>query len=95
MLLWNTPLLPEVAKAENRDRIRAWLTEKKRLDLQMEITRLLELRRTRYGPDRRMVMDYKLEYEAKGPRLSVASLDMDRLENRDRKAGQIKTQKEK
>jgi len=32
-----------------------------------------------------MVMDFKLEYEAKGPRLSVASLDMDRPENRDRK----------
>ena len=28
---------------------------------------------------------YKLEYESKGPRLFVASLDMDRPENRGRK----------
>lgn len=81
VLLWNTPLLPEVAQTENMNRIRQWLAEKGRLDLQTEIARLLELRQTRYGTDRRMVMDYKLEYETEGPRLSVASLDMDRPEN--------------
>jgi hypothetical protein len=84
VLLWNTPLLPVAAQTENLDRIHAWLAEKGRLDLQTEIARLLELRQTRYGSDRRMVMDFKLEYEAKGPRLSVASLDLDRPENRDR-----------
>ena len=82
VLLWNTPLLPEIAQAEQMDRIRAWLAEMKRLDLQTEIMRLLELRRTRYGSDHRMVMDFKLEYETKGPRLTVTSLDMDRPENR-------------
>lgn len=86
VLLWNTPLLPEAARAENMDRIRAWLVEKQRLDLQTEITRLLELRQIRYGADRRFVMDYKLKYEAEGPRLSVASLDMDRSENRGEKS---------
>jgi hypothetical protein len=55
---------------------------KGQLALQPEIARLLELRQTRYGKDRRMVVDYKLIYETKGPRLSVASLDMDRPENR-------------
>jgi len=64
------------------DRIRAWLADMKRLDLQTEIIRLLELRRSRYGSDHRMVMDFKLEYETKGPRLTVTSLDMDRPENR-------------
>lgn len=84
VLLWNTPLLPEAAQAENLDRIRAFLAAKQRLDLQTEIARLLELRQSRYGADRRFVVDYKLEYEAKGPRLSVASLDMDRPENQGR-----------
>ena len=68
------------------DHIRQWLAKKGRLALQTEIARLLELRQTRYGKDRRMVMDYKLEYETKGPRLTVASLDMDRPENRTPKA---------
>jgi hypothetical protein len=85
VLLWNTPLLPAPAQSENMDRIHAWLAERGRLDLQTEIARRLELRQARYGSDRRMVMDFKLEYEAKGPRLSVASVDLDRLENRDRK----------
>jgi len=82
VLLWNTPLLPEDVQAEGMDRIREWLAGKGQLALQTEIARLLELRQTRYGTDRRMVMDYKLEYESKGPRLTVASLDMDRPENR-------------
>ena len=86
VLLWNTPLLPEIVQTENMNRIRGWLAEKGRLDLQIEIARLLELRQSRYGADRRMVMDYKVEYEAKGPGLSVASLDMDRPENRTPKA---------
>jgi hypothetical protein len=86
VLLWNTPFLPEAVRTENMDRIRAWLAERGRLDLQSEIARLLELRQTRYGSDRRMVVDYKLQYKAKGPRLSVASLDMDRPENRNCKA---------
>ena len=81
MLLWNTPLLPEDAQAENMDHIRAWLAEKGRLDLQTEIERLLELRRTRYGSDRRLIMDYKLTFEAQGPHLTVASLDLDRPES--------------
>jgi hypothetical protein len=85
VLLWNTPLLPESVQTENMDRILAWLAEKGRLDLQTEIAGLLELRRTRYGSDHRMIMDYKLQYEKKGPRLSVASLDMDRPENRNYK----------
>ena len=82
VLLWNTPLLPEDLQAEGMDRIREWLAGKGQLALQTEIARLAELRQTRYGTDRRMVMDYKLEYEAQGPRLTVASLDMDRTENR-------------
>jgi hypothetical protein len=86
VLLWNTPFLPEAVRTEHMDRIRAWLAERGRLDLQSEIARLLELRQTRYGSDRRMVVDYKLQYKAKGPRLSVASLDMDRPENRNCKA---------
>ena len=84
VLLWNTPLLPEVAQAENMDRIRVWLAEKQRLDLQFEIARLLELRKTKYGADRRIVMDYTLKFEAKGPYLSVVSLDLDRPENKPR-----------
>jgi hypothetical protein len=55
--LWNTPLLSEALQAENMDCIRAWLAEKKRLDLQTEIARLLEVRQMRYGSDRRMVVD--------------------------------------
>ena len=82
VLLWNTPLLPEAVRAEGMDRIRTWLAEQSRLNLQTEIARLLDLRQARYGADRRMVVDYKLEYESKGPRLSVASLDMDQPENR-------------
>jgi len=82
VLLWNLPLVPEDAQVEGMDHIRQWLAKKGRLDLQTEIARLLELRQARYGTDRRMVMDYKLEYEAQGPRLTVASLDMDRTENR-------------
>jgi hypothetical protein len=78
VLLWNMPLMPEELRTEAMDRLRELLATKRRLDLQPEIARLLDLRQTRYGTDRRMVMDYKLEYEAKGPRLSVASLDMDR-----------------
>jgi hypothetical protein len=85
VLLWNTPLLPAAAQAENMNRLCAWLAKTKRLDLQTEIARLLEFREMHYGSDRRMVMDYKLEYEAKGPRLTVASADLDRPENRDRK----------
>ena len=82
VLLWNTPLLPEDVQAEGMDRIRDWLAGKGQLALQTEIARLAELRQTRYGTDRRMVMDYKLEYATKGPRLTVASLDIDRPENR-------------
>ena len=82
VLLWNIPLLPEAARAENMDRLRQWLAESGRLDLQLELARLLELRNTRYAADRRMVLDYKLEHRAKGPRLSVSSFDLDRVENR-------------
>ncbi len=84
VLLWNIPLMPEDLRAQAMDRLREMLATKGQLDLQPEIERLLDLRQTRYGADRRMVMDYKLEHEAKGPRLSVASLDMDRPENRAR-----------
>lgn len=77
VLLWNTPLLPEFVQGENMNRIRARLAEDGRLDLQSEIPRLLEIRKVRYGSDRRVVADYKLSYEAKGPRLSIASYDMD------------------
>ena len=52
-----------------------------RLDLQTEVHRLLELRKSRYGSDRRMIMDFKLTLKAEGPHLSVASLDMDQPEN--------------
>jgi hypothetical protein len=82
VVLWNTPLLPEADQAEGMNRLRQWLAEHGKLDLQLEVARLLELRQTRYPADRRMVMDYKLDFESKGPRLSVASLDMDRPENR-------------
>ena len=74
--------MPEDAQTEGMDHIRQWLAKRGRLDLQTEIARLLELRQARYGTDRRMVMDYKLEYAAEGPRLTVASLDIDRPENR-------------
>lgn len=82
VLLWNTPLLPSVAQKENMDRIRQMLAQKGRLDLQTEIHRLLAWRQSRYGTDLRFVVDYRLEYEKKGPRLSVASLDPEREVNR-------------
>lgn len=82
VLLWNVPLLPEADQSESLDRIRELLARQGRLELQTEITRLLELRKSRYGTDRRFVVDSRLEYEKKGPRLSVASLDFDREENR-------------
>jgi hypothetical protein len=85
VLLWNTPLLPAVAQKETMDRILQMLAQMGRLDLQPEIERLLALRQSRYGSDRRFVVDYRLEYEAKGPRLSVASLDMERPENKGKK----------
>lgn len=84
VLLWNSPLLPEPAQTENMNQIRQWLAEKGRLDLQVEITRLLELRQTRYPNDRRLIMDYDLAYETKGPRLTVSSLDLNRPENQSR-----------
>ena len=62
--------------------IRTWLAQIGRLDSQFEIMRLLELRRKRYGADRRMVMDYTLKYTATGPQLTVSYLDLDRPENR-------------
>jgi hypothetical protein len=81
-VLWNTSVLPVADQAEGMNRIRQWLAERGGLDLQMEVVRLIELRQTRYPADRRMVTDYKLDFEGKGPRLSVASLDMARPENR-------------
>ena len=63
------------------NQIRLWLAEKGRLDLQTEITRLLELRQARYPTDRRLVVDHKLTYETQGPRLTVSSLDLNRPEN--------------
>ncbi len=83
VLLWNTPLLPEAAQIANLDRICEWLAERGRLDLQSEISGLVELRQRRYEGDHRMVVEYELQYEAKGPRLRVVSLDMDRPKNRD------------
>ena len=81
--LWNAPLLPAQEQTKSIDCIRAWLVERGRLDWQAEIERLLELRQNLHASDRRMVMDFKLEYVAKDPRLSVVSLDKERPENRD------------
>ncbi|GDY20189.1 hypothetical protein LBMAG56_15340 [Verrucomicrobiota bacterium] len=83
-MLWNVPVLPEAEQARSMDVIRSWLAQIGRLDLQLEIGRLLELRRKRYATDRRVIMNYKLEYGAKGPELIVASVDLDRPENQGR-----------
>jgi hypothetical protein len=82
VLLWNMPLMPDDLRAQAMDRLRELLALTGQLELQTEIARLLDLRQTPYGADRRMIIDSKLEHEAKGPRLSVASLDMDRPEER-------------
>jgi hypothetical protein len=50
----------------------------------VEVFRLLDLRRTRYANDRRFVMEYKLHHDKAGPRLVVVSADLDRAENCDR-----------
>lgn len=81
-ILWNAPLQPEAEQAKSMAEIRTWLAQIGRLDSQFEIMRLLELRRKRYGADRRMVMDYTLKYTATGPQLTVSYLDLDRPENR-------------
>ena len=84
IMLWNTPFLPQALQAESVDRINQWLATSGRTDAKSkaEVERLLELRRTLYGTDRRMVMDYKLGHAAAGPELTVSSLDLDRPENR-------------
>jgi hypothetical protein len=85
ILLWNTPLLEAAVQSENLARIRQWLLEQGRMDLQTELARCLEVRQTRYSTDRRMVMDYRLTCEAQGPRLVVTSLDMNRRQQPSRK----------
>lgn len=78
VLLWNHHLLPERAQAEGMSQIQKWLATAGRLDLQTEISRLLELRKTRYGSDRRIVAHYEVELDGKNLRLTVASADPDR-----------------
>jgi len=82
IVLRNMPLESEVGQTEDMDHLREWLAERGELDLQMELARLLDLRRTRYGTDRRFVIDYKLDFRPRGPVLTVSSLDLDRPENR-------------
>ncbi len=82
--LWNLPLLPDVAQKEAMLLLRRSLTHSQVPMVEVEVFRLLDLRRTRYANDRRFVMEYKLHHDKAGPRLVAVSADLDRPENRDR-----------
>lgn len=83
VFIWNHVLLPEDKQGEAWFLLRQRMKTADKPELEAELSRLLELRRTRYGNDRRFVVDYSLEHEAKGPCLTVASLDQDRPEHRE------------
>lgn len=83
IILWNLALLPEDQQKDAMVEIRQRLqTARQRPVIDIELQKLLELRKTRYGSDRRLVADYRFVFEAKGPRLTVSSLDTNRPENR-------------
>lgn len=83
VLLWNVPLAPEDAQAETLGQLGHWLAQTNGLHLQFEIERLLDLRKTRYATDRRLVLEYQLDFTAKGPRLVALSVDLDRPAHRE------------
>jgi hypothetical protein len=78
VILWNLGLLPEGEQRQGMLRLRRELMHGGSPPLQLELERLLEIRQTRYGDDRRLVAHYELTSGAKGPRLTVASLDTKR-----------------
>jgi hypothetical protein len=76
--LWNFALLPEANQKEGMVKLRQTLGTAGQPLLDVELTSLLDLRKARYAADRRFIADFKLRFEKEGPRLTVASWDMDR-----------------
>lgn len=81
VLLWNVALLPEPAQTKTLDQLRQVLARTDRSHWQLEIERLLELRRTRYASDRRLVLGYRFAFTPEGPRLVALSADLDAPED--------------
>ena len=83
VMLWNVPLLPAEQQKDAMVEIRRSLGTMSKPLLDAEVFRLLDLRRSRYANDRRLVVNYKFLFDQTGPNLVVASADLDRPENRE------------
>jgi hypothetical protein len=82
--LWNLALFPEAEQATGLVRLFDGMKGGKGPMLQLRVQEL-ELQKARYANDRRMVVDYALDYTDKGPHLMVAPLDMDLPANQGRR----------
>jgi hypothetical protein len=82
VILWNLALLPAEQQGETLWRMQEQATGGHDPMFTARLHELFDLRRGRFGSDRRLVMDCRIEVGTKGRRLVVASFDPDRPEKK-------------
>lgn len=80
--LWNVPLLNEADQGPVLFALQQQLAARGGHYAGVALADLLELRKSRYARDRRMVLKHTFQYSDKGPWLQVLSVDLDRPEHR-------------
>jgi hypothetical protein len=74
--IWNVGALPGDQHLEGLLKVRTQLNTMSNPVMDAQLHEWFDVRRTKFANDRRFIMDYVYEHNAKGPYLQVASVDL-------------------